>query len=417
MQLSWLKRSSTRIFYLLAAVVFLPALEIHPPQQITTPTDPQPTVGAPVFYDLSNFLPNFVGCGGQTATINNALYEQRILELVNDERARVILPPLKRVNQLDIAARYHAADLQQDNYFNHDTYDRIGGSLQKTCNWDTRLSSYYTGWSAIGENIAAGYGSPEAAMAGWMNSTGHRANILSSSFWEMGVGYSEGGGDYYRYYVQDFGKRNAIYPLIINQDDTSATSQTVSLFIYGTWNQMRLRNNIESWSGWLPFSNNLSWQLPPTSGNHTVSVELTKPGSSASSSDTIYLNLPSQPELGNLPEIISFTYSIPDQFLWPASIVLTPQNVGNSATLNWQLTSDKTWLEVDPTSGNTPGSSTITPVGFSNDTVATLSGTVTVIITSPPGVAGSPDTIIVHLSVVNSSIWRSYLPMLSSGSP
>jgi hypothetical protein len=217
--------------------------------------------------------------------------------------------------------------------------------------------------------------------------------------------------------VQDFGKRSGIYPLVINQDDTSTTDQTVSLYIYGTWNLMRLRNNTESWSGWLPFSSSISWQLPPTSGNHTVSVELTKPGSSASSSDAIYLDLPSQPELGNIPEVITFTYSKPDQLLWPASAVLVPQNVGNGATLNWQLKTDQAWLELNPASGITPGTFTITPVGFITDTVTTLSGTVTVTITSPPGVTGSPGTIIVHLSVVNSSIWRSYFPLLSNDSP
>ena len=417
MQLSWLRRLSTRFFYLLAAVAFLPGLELHLPQQIITPADPQPSVGTPVFYDLPIFLPTFVGCGGQTASMINAQYEQRILELVNDERAAVNLPPLKRVGQLDEAARYHAADLQQDNYFEHDTYDRTGGSLQLICNWSTRLSSYYTGWSAIGENIAAGYASPEAAMVGWMNSPGHRANILSTSFWEIGVGYSEGGGAYYRYYVQDFGKRSASYPLVINQDDASTTDQTVLLYIYGTWSQMRLRNNTESWSGWLPFGNSTSWQLPPTSGNHTVSIELTKPGSSASSSDTIYLDLPTQPVLGNLPDVITFTYSIADQFLWPASALLAPQNVGNGGTLNWQLNTDKTWLEVNPVSGITPDSFTISPVGFITDTVTTLSGTVTVTITSPPGVTGSPHAIFVHLSVINSSIWRSYLPLLSNDLP
>jgi len=102
------------------------------------------------------------------------------------------------------------------------------------------VSAYYTGPS--GENIAAGQPDPASAMAGWMGSPDHKANILSSA-WEIGVGYSSGSGDYVRYWVQDFGKRSGVYPLVINREAASATSTGVSLYIYGNFKQMRLKTN------------------------------------------------------------------------------------------------------------------------------------------------------------------------------
>src|SRR3990172_976198 len=55
----------------------------------------------------------------------NTVYEQRVVELVNIERANVGLPPLKRNGELDFAARDHSRDMVQDNYVSHDTMDRI----------------------------------------------------------------------------------------------------------------------------------------------------------------------------------------------------------------------------------------------------------------------------------------------------
>jgi uncharacterized protein YkwD len=59
-------------------------------------------------------------------------------------------------------------------------------------------------WMAIGENVAMGQTSPEAVMQSWMNSAGHRRNILNPDFQELGVGYAEGGGR--PYWVQVFAK-------------------------------------------------------------------------------------------------------------------------------------------------------------------------------------------------------------------
>ncbi len=118
-----------------------------PPLQVVassiTRTDDSPQPNAP----------EFSGCGGINQPVVNADYEQEVVDLVNTERANRGLPPYKRVTALDEAARYHSADLGQDNYFSHDTYDRSGGNLVFVCDTWTRIGKYYSG--ATGENISA----------------------------------------------------------------------------------------------------------------------------------------------------------------------------------------------------------------------------------------------------------------------
>ncbi len=102
--------------------------------------------------------------------------------------------PLLWNHDLGEAARAHSADMDDRNYFDHDT---LGGQ-----SFSQRVWSYYSG-GAIGENIANGYGSAwSVVFDGWMCSSGHRANIMSNSFDEMGTGVSSA------YYTQDFGGGN-----------------------------------------------------------------------------------------------------------------------------------------------------------------------------------------------------------------
>ncbi len=170
----------------------------------TPPANPDPT--APSL--------QYAGCGGQVVAVNNIEFEQQVINLVNQERAKYGLTPLQRSEGLTNAARYQAADMSQDNYFSHDTMDRECGTLVKKCGPWERIANYYSG--AIGENAAAGYHSPEAVMQGWMNSAGHRTNILNPNIRTIGVGFFQGSGDYHSYWVQDFGT---------TIDTSSATTQ------------------------------------------------------------------------------------------------------------------------------------------------------------------------------------------------
>jgi uncharacterized protein YkwD len=370
-----------------------------------------PRLGPPVSVQSGDIFAAYTGCGGINAPAINAAYEQQVVELVNAERAAVGRPPLKRVVELDRAARYHATDMGQDDYFDHDTYDRSGGTLVNTCAWSARIQSYYANWSWLGENIAAGRSTPQQAMDAWMNSQGHKDNILNSGFWEIGVGYYAGSGDYYHYWVQDFGRRNGVYPVVINREAATTDTLNVSLYIYGqgTWTEMRLRNDDGSWTAWMPFQSSLNWALDGMGGDRTVWVELRNGGQTTLSSDTIYLDVP---VLGNLPATLQFTYSIPDQQLLPTTHQVTPMNIGNDATLSWQVSKTGAWFSVSPTTGGTPASFWITPTTFDTDNEGNYTGAVTVTVTSPSGVSGSPHRIDLMLRVVNTPFYRQYLPIV-----
>ena len=233
----------------------------------------------------------YTGCGGVSALVVNANYEQQVLDLVNSERANRSLLALMRGTSLDQAARYHATDIGQDNYFDHNSYDRIGGNLSQICTWDTRWKSYYgSSLQSLAENIAAGYATPQDVMTGWMNSPGHFANIVSTSNWEIGVGYATvNGSSYYSYWVQDFGRRSDVYPLIINRDAATTNSRAVSVYIYGAWQQMRLQNDSGAWGNWQPFQSNFAWTIGSGVGNHTVNAQLQNGGTITTTSDAIYL--------------------------------------------------------------------------------------------------------------------------------
>ena len=110
-------------------------------------------------------------------------------------------------NQLDAAERYHACDMRDDDYFSHDSKDWNGSSHITVCSFSQRIQNFYFNYQLAGENIAAGYPSPQAVMNGWLDSAGHRMNIERDTFYEIGVGYCAPGGYYGRYWVQNFGRR------------------------------------------------------------------------------------------------------------------------------------------------------------------------------------------------------------------
>jgi uncharacterized protein YkwD len=87
-------------------------------------------------------------------------------------------------------------------YFSHDSPGGpCGNDFVARCE-----TAGYTSYSTLGENIAAGYPSAAAVVSGWMDSDGHCANIMNSSFDEIGVGYANvPGSPMGQYWTQDFG--------------------------------------------------------------------------------------------------------------------------------------------------------------------------------------------------------------------
>jgi uncharacterized protein YkwD len=282
-------RPSLVVLSLLGAVTLSLVLLARPARG--SPSTPEAQIGEPAQLDLPPLLPDFLGCGGVNPAPVNAAYEQQVVELVNAQRqVNGSLPPLKRVAELDSAARYHSQDMVQDNYFQHDSYDRVAGALIFACGFGERVGAYYAGWQTLAENIAAGYGTPQAVMDIWMASSGHRANILSTSLWEIGIGYASG-ATYGHYWTQDFGRRRTAYPLVINREAAVTSSPNVQLYVYDTWAEIRLRNENGGFGPWQPFTNNLSWTLSPgPAGPRTVYAEMRNGTRTASASDEIFLN-------------------------------------------------------------------------------------------------------------------------------
>jgi hypothetical protein len=122
----------------------------------------------------------------------------------------------------------------------------------------------------------------------WMNSAAHRANILNTQMWEVGAGYYEG-GHYRHLWVLNLGRRSGVYPLVINADAYSTDSRAVTLYVYGDWDEVRLRSDGGEWSAWMPFRNTMSWTLPARQGEHAVRAEMRNGWGAALSSDTIQL--------------------------------------------------------------------------------------------------------------------------------
>ena len=119
-------------------------------------------------------------------------FEKRVWELVNSERAKYGLQPLTLSKTLSDGARMKSKDMHDNRYFSH-TSPTYGSPFDM-------MRSLGITYRTAGENIAMGYASPEAVVKAWMNSKGHRANILSASYTEIGVGYIADGG----YYTQWF---------------------------------------------------------------------------------------------------------------------------------------------------------------------------------------------------------------------
>ncbi|MEJ2856252.1 MULTISPECIES: CAP domain-containing protein [unclassified Saccharothrix] len=117
---------------------------------------------------------------------------QRVVELVNEARAAAGCPAVKVDERIVKAAQAHSTDMATRDYFSHDTPEGVDFAERM------KAAGYP---KPGGENIAQGYRTPDAVMTGWMNSEGHRRNILNCGFTAIGVGLDTRGN----YWTQDFG--------------------------------------------------------------------------------------------------------------------------------------------------------------------------------------------------------------------
>ena len=119
-------------------------------------------------------------------------FEQEVIRLVNEQREKTGLKPLSENWELSRVARYKSQDMVDNRYFSH-TSPTYGSPFQM-------IRAFGISFRRAGENIAYGQRTPQAVVNAWMNSSGHRANILNASYTQIGVGYVADGN----YWTQMF---------------------------------------------------------------------------------------------------------------------------------------------------------------------------------------------------------------------
>lgn len=173
----------------------------QPAERPQRPAKPQETPTVPVVPEkptatVTSASELFIGLpkGDEAIKSTDAAFEKEVLALINQERKKAGLPALSWDEDLARAARYHAADMSHDGYFDHNTMDKgpikVAGAFDRIRRFSSKGHS---------ENIAWNQPSPEAVVASWMTSPGHKANILAARSTLLGVGYYGG------YWVQVFG--------------------------------------------------------------------------------------------------------------------------------------------------------------------------------------------------------------------
>ena len=164
------------------------------------------------------------------APLDDGGYVARVLDLTNAERQKAGLPPLSLNPQLGTAAQNYSQVLASTGCFEHTC-----GPVPDFAERDAQAG--YSGWTAVGENIAAGYQTPESVVSGWMDSPGHRANILSPKYTEIGIGLVSGGGKFGTYWTQEFGARPGaalnFAPLPTPSNDAGAAGDDSSADVSG----------------------------------------------------------------------------------------------------------------------------------------------------------------------------------------
>ncbi|AIF42510.1 CAP domain-containing protein [Virgibacillus sp. SK37] len=129
----------------------------------------------------------------QTQSQQLSQFEQEVFELTNQERTKNGLAPLKVDVELSKVAREKSRDMAANNYFSHNS-PTYGSPFDM-------MKQFGITYRAAGENIAKGQRTPEEVVNAWMNSEGHRANILSSKYTHIGIGYVEQGNHWTQQFI------------------------------------------------------------------------------------------------------------------------------------------------------------------------------------------------------------------------
>lgn len=206
---------------------------------------------------------------------------RRAVELANQERVAAGLNPLLWNDQLAAAGTAYAQAMAARTFFAHNSPE---GSTPVERARAAGYQAYGWGGLYVGENLARGFNSAEAVTQAWMNSEGHRANLLLPKYREVGIGIAIA-ADGTRYWAQEFGSRPRVFPMFINNGAPSTDSSQVTLTITGEdvspWGSL---GNISAMmvSGspdfsdahWEPYSRTRNWPVTGEPGLRSVYVRL-----------------------------------------------------------------------------------------------------------------------------------------------
>ena len=163
------------------------------PTPAPTPTPTPTPTPAPTPIPTPTPTPNSTPSATPAPTSEATIFEARVLELVNIERERHSLHPLIWDDVVANVARAHSRDMATNNFMSH-----IGSDGSNASDRLHRAGVVYLMWA---ENISTGRRSAEAAMAAWMDSPNHRANILRDDITHLGVGFYQRDDTRHRFYA------------------------------------------------------------------------------------------------------------------------------------------------------------------------------------------------------------------------
>ncbi len=163
-----------------------------PQQPVQKPTQQQPTQQQPAQQQPSKPSQTTEQQPSTPTSTSVSAYEQKVVELTNAERAKNGVAALQLDEDLSKVARTKSSDMKEKGYFDH-TSPTYGSPFDM-------MKQFGISYRSAGENIAMGQRSPEEVVTAWMNSEGHRKNILNASFTHIGVGYVADGN----YWTQMF---------------------------------------------------------------------------------------------------------------------------------------------------------------------------------------------------------------------
>ncbi|WJH34714.1 CAP domain-containing protein [Paenibacillus sp. CC-CFT747] len=165
-------------------VVTVPGVPSAPAAPTPEPVKPTPAPAAPTPEPVKPTPAPAAPTPAPAAPTTASQFASEVVNLVNQERAKAGLKPLSVSSALSAMAKDKAVDMYNKNYFDHNS-PTYGSPFDM-------MRSYGISYSYAGENIAKGQRTPQEVMNAWMNSDGHRKNILNPNFTTIGVAYYNG---------------------------------------------------------------------------------------------------------------------------------------------------------------------------------------------------------------------------------